>query len=105
MAMIDPINEAIRSGRRMYLCASLYERSETRQGYANGCKPKSVMTRVGKLDLQVPQTRDTDFYPNALGRGLRSKRALELAIAEMYVQGVSTRKMAHHQCAGPVQMG
>ncbi len=52
------------------------------------------MTRLGKLDLQVPQTRDTDFYPNALEKGIRSERALKLAIAEMYVQGVSTRKMA-----------
>jgi transposase-like protein len=46
------------------------------------------------LNLQVPQTRDTDFYPSALERGERSERALKLAVAEMYVQGVSTRKVA-----------
>lgn len=93
-AMTVLINEAMRIERQIHLGASLHERSETRQGYANGYKPKGVMTRVGKLDLQVPQTRDTDFYPNALEKGLRSERALKLAIAEMYVQGVSTRKMA-----------
>ena len=55
---------------------------------------RSVNSRVGKLELKVPQTRDGDFYPSALERGERSERALKLAVAEMYVQGVSTRKVA-----------
>jgi transposase-like protein len=45
------------------------------------------------LPLKVPQTRDGQFYPQSLERGLRSERALLLAIAEMYVQGVSTRRV------------
>jgi transposase-like protein len=49
---------------------------------------------LGKLELNVPQTRDCEFYPSALERGERSERALKLAVAEMYVQGVSTRKVA-----------
>jgi len=93
-AMRVLINEAMRIERQVHLGALPFERSESRQGYANGFKPKSVITRLGKLDLQVPQTRGTQFYPNALERGIRSERALKLAIAEMYVQGVSTRKMA-----------
>jgi len=54
---------------------------------------KTLNTRVGKLKLQVPQTRDVEFYPKSIERGVRSERALKLAVAEMYVQGVSTRKV------------
>ncbi len=50
-------------------------------------------TRVGEVQLAIPQTRGTDFYPQSLERGLRSERALKLALAEMYVQGVFTRKV------------
>ena len=93
-AMSVLINEAMRIERENHLGAAAFERSESRQGYANGFKPKTVTTRLGKLQLQVPQTRETDFYPSALEKGIRSERALKVAIAEMYVQGVSTRKMA-----------
>jgi transposase-like protein len=88
------LNAAMRLEREKYLGAAAYERSEQRRGYANGFKPKTVQTRVGTLDVDVPQTRDGGFYPNSLERGLRSERALKLALAEMYVQGVSTRKVA-----------
>ena len=88
------INEAMRIERAEYLGAGPYERSEERKSYANGFKPKTVNSRIGKLELQVPQTRDCQFYPSALERGERSERALKLAVAEMYVQGVSTRKVA-----------
>ena len=51
-------------------------------------------TRLGELPLQIPQVRgEVEFYPSALERGVRSERALKCAIAEMYVQGVSTRKV------------
>ena len=62
-------------------------------GYANGFKAKKVKSRIGELNLSVPQVRDSTFYPSVLERGLRSERALMLAIAEMYVQGASTRKV------------
>ena len=84
----------MRIEREQHLCAAPFERTEQRQGYANGFKSKTVATRVGDLQLQIPQTRDSDFYPSALEKGIRSERALKLAIAEMYVQGVSTRKIA-----------
>jgi transposase-like protein len=52
-----------------------------------------MKTRIGELNLKVPQVRDSSFYPSAIERGMRSERALKLAVAEMYVQGVATRKV------------
>lgn len=88
------LNEAMRIERSRHLGAEPWERSEERRGHANGFKPKTVKSRFGELTLEVPQVRDGSFYPSALARGLRSERALKLALAEMYVQGVSTRKVA-----------
>ena len=87
------INQAMDIERSHHLQAEPYERTEARNGYANGYKPKKVKCRVGELDLRVPQVRDSSFYPSALERGIRSERALKLAVAEMYVQGVATRKV------------
>ncbi len=56
-------------------------------------KPKTMRTRVGDITFAIPQVREGGFYPQALEKGLRSERALTLALAEMYVQGVSTRKV------------
>jgi transposase-like protein len=88
------MNSAMQIERSRYLKAEPYERTEQRQSYANGYKAKLVKTRVGTVSLAVPQTRDCEFYPQSLERGLRSERALKVALAEMYVQGVSTRKVA-----------
>lgn len=88
------INAAMAAEREKYLCAKSYERSSERRGHANGYKDKTVATRVGKVAFDVPQVREGGFYPQALERGLRSERALTLTLAEMYVQGVSTRKVA-----------
>ena len=87
------LNEAMKIERSQALGAGPYQRSEERKGHANGFKPKTVATRLGKLTFDVPQTRGIEFYPQSLERGVRSERALKLAIAEMYVQGVSTRKV------------
>lgn len=93
------LNHAMRAEREQALGAAAHQRTDQRRGYANGYKPKTLNTRLGDLPLQVPQTRDyadedgQPFYPSALERGVRSERALTLAIAEMYVQGVSTRKV------------
>lgn len=86
-------NEAMKLERSAVLEAQPYERSQRRRGYANGFKPKRLETRVGRLELAVPQTRGVAFYPTALERGARSERALKVAVAEMYLQGVSTRKV------------
>ncbi len=88
------INTAMQAERQTHLGAAPYERSPERHGYANGYKPKTVTTRVGDITFAVPQVRDSSFYPQVLEKGLRSERALTLALAEMYVQGVSTRKVA-----------
>jgi transposase-like protein len=88
------INEAMKLEREEHLGVSAYERSPERQGYANGYKPKTVKTRLGEIAFAVPQVREGNFYPEALEKGLRSERALTLALAEMYVQGVSTRRVA-----------
>lgn len=87
------MNAAMVAERSEYLGARPYERSENRRSYANGFKDKTVRTRLGELPLKVPQTRDCEFYPQSLEKGLRSERALLLSIAEMYVQGVSTRRV------------
>jgi transposase-like protein len=88
------VNAAMRAEREHHLGARHYERSPERTGHANGFKPKTVQTRLGELTFAVPQVREGGFYPQALEKGLRSERALTLALAEMYVQGVSTRKVA-----------
>ncbi|MCP4475616.1 MAG: IS256 family transposase, partial [Gammaproteobacteria bacterium] len=74
--------------------AQPYERTEDRQGFANGFKPKTVKTRIGELHLDIPQVRDSDFYPKAMEKGIRSERALKVALGEMDMQGVATRKVA-----------
>ena len=88
-------NLAMQFEREMHLNASKYERTEGRTGYANGYKPKTITTGSGKIQLQIPQVRGSDrpFYPKSLERGSRSDRALRMAVAEMYVKGVSTRKV------------
>ena len=88
------VNQAMQIERDKHLNAKPYERSNERNGYANGYKPKTVKTRVGEVTFEIPQVREGGFYPEALEKGLRSERALVMALAEMYVQGVSTRKVA-----------
>jgi transposase-like protein len=87
------INAAMQAERQQYLGVAPYQHSPDRQGHANGYKSKTVKTRLGEIAFAVPQVREGGFYPQALEKGLRSERALNLAMAEMYVQGVSTRKV------------
>jgi transposase-like protein len=87
-------NEAMKVERMQALNADDYERNDQRTGYANGFKNKTIQTRVGSIDLNVPQVRgEISFYPSAIEKGLRSERALNHAICEMYINGVSTRKV------------
>jgi putative transposase len=87
------INECMKIERQQALGVGPYQRGEARRGQANGFKAKTVKTRVGPLALRVPQVRGAEFYPSVLERGTRSEKALRLALAEMYVQGVSTSKV------------
>ena len=88
------INTAMQAERQKHLRAAPFEHAPERQGHANGYKPKTVQTRMGAITFDVPQVREGGFYPEALEKGLRSERALTATLAEMYVQGVSTRKVA-----------
>ena len=87
------VDEASKIERSHFLNAQPHERSAERHDYANGFKPKTVMTRMGELTFAIPQVREGGFYPSALEKGSRTDQALNLMMAEMYVQGVSTRKV------------
>ena len=77
------------------LNADKYERNEERAGYRNGYRMRQLYTRVGPITLQVPQTRDGSFSTDIFQRYQRSEQALVLALMEMVVNGVSTRKVTH----------
>ena len=88
------LNKAMLLERSAVLEAKPYERTSARKGYANGFKSRSLHTPLGALCLDIPQVRgDIEFYPSALERYSRTDKALLLTMAEMYVQGVSTRKV------------
>lgn len=94
-AVATLIDHAMLIEREQHIGAGPYQRSEKRDGYANGFKERQLNTRIGTLSLRVPQVRDSEqpFFPSALERGQRSEKALGIAVAEMYLQGVSTRKV------------
>src|SRR5512144_169294 len=79
------MDEAVGAGRS--------ERTEARTGYRSGHYSRTLVTRVGKLELRVPRDRQGRFRTEVFERYQRSERALVAALAEMYVQGVSTRKV------------
>jgi len=89
------VNHAMLIERQEHLGADPYQRTEQRNGHANGFKERQLNTRVGALSLRVPQVRNSEepFFPSALERGQRSEKALTIAVAEMYLQGVSTRRV------------
>jgi putative transposase len=65
------INTAMKVEREQFLGAGAHERSEDRKGYANGYKPKEIQTRMGALELAVPQVRGLGFYPQSIEKGSR----------------------------------
>jgi transposase-like protein len=75
------------------LGAAKSERTAGRLGYRAGYYGRTLITRVGKLELRVPQDRDGRFSTELFERYQRSEQALVASLAEMYVQGVSTRKV------------
>ena len=89
-----------------HLGAGPHERAGGRRGHRNGHKPRTLKTRVGELELSVPQVRGCEpYHPSLFGRWQRSERALLVACAEMYFQGVSTRnvrEVLESMCAGEV---
>jgi len=77
-----------------HLGAKKYQRINSRSGYRNGYKPRTIKTRVGTLNLAVPQDRDGNFCPKLFDRYQRNEKALVSAMMEAYLAGVSTRKVS-----------
>lgn len=88
------LNQILEAQVAETLGAVRHERSDERQGYRNGYRPRTIYTRVGPVTLQVPQTRDGSFSTDIFRRYQRSEQAFVLALMEMVVQGVSTRKVS-----------
>jgi transposase-like protein len=77
-----------------HVAAGPHERTDQRRGHRNGYKPRTLKTRVGELELAVPQVRGCEpYHPTMFAKWQRSERALLVACAEMYFQGVSTRNV------------
>lgn len=90
------LNAAMQIEREKHIGAAPYERSAERNGQANGYKERTLSTRLGQIAVSVPQVRggSEPFRPQSLEAALLSEKALKVALAEMYVQGVSTRKVS-----------
>ena len=90
------LNAAMCFERSNHLNADPYERAQARTGHANGFKPRSLQTAIGELNLALPQVRGCTepFRTSLLESGSRTDRSLKAAIAEMYLQGVSTRRVS-----------
>ncbi len=91
--MKEALQEVLEAEMTEFLGAAPSERSETRSGYRAGYYQRGLVTRVGKLELRVPRDRSGEFSTALFERYARSEKALVAALAEMYVQGVSTRKV------------
>jgi len=87
------LQELLEAEMTAHVGAEPYERTETRSGHRNGYRPRTLHTRVGTLTLLVPQDREGTFSTALFARYQRSEKALVLALMEMYLEGVSTRKV------------
>jgi len=73
--------------------AGRYERSEARTGWRNSYTPRTFRTSVGAIELRIPQDRSGQLSPSTFDRYPRSEKAFMFAMTEMYLQGISTRKV------------
>ena len=100
------LNQAMQAEASQHVGAERHQRSDERRGYRNGFKPRQLNTRVGELELSVPQVRACEpYHPSMFAKWQRSERALLVACAEMYFQGVSTRNVRNvleQMCGGDV---
>jgi putative transposase len=87
------LQEMLEAEMTEHIGAAPYERTQKRTGQRNGYKPRALKTRVGTLNLSVPQDREGTFSTRLFSRYQRNEKALVLALMEMYVEGVSTRKV------------
>jgi putative transposase len=93
--MQELVQAAIEQEFERHIGAGPWQRSPERRGWRNGNKGRRLKTRVGTLELRIPQDREGRFQPTLFARYQRSEQALVLALIEMYLQGVSTRKVTH----------
>ena len=91
--MQESFQEFLEQEIALHLGALPYERTANRRGHRNGYKPRQLNTRVGKLFLSIPQTRDGSFSTELFERYKRSEQALICCLQEMVINGVSTRKV------------
>jgi putative transposase len=91
--MKEALQEVLEAEMSQFLGAGPSERTEERKGYRSGYYARNLVTRIGKLELRVPRDRNGEFSTALFERYARSEKALVAALAEMYVQGVSTRKV------------
>ena len=89
----DVLNQVLEAQMTEHIGAGRHERSEARQAYRNGHRLRRLYSRVGPLSLRVPQSRDGGFSTEIFRRYQRSEQALVLALMEMVINGVSTRKV------------
>jgi transposase-like protein len=87
------VQQVLEAEMTSFLGAEAYQRNDVRRGWRNGYKPRTLKTRVGELELMVPKDRDGQFQRELFERYQRSEKALVLALLQMYVEGVSTRKV------------
>jgi len=87
------VQEVLEAEMEETVGAAKHERNERRRGYRSGYRDRTLVTRIGKLELRVPQDRQGRFSTELFERYQRSEKAFVSALAEMYVQGVSTRKV------------
>lgn len=88
------LNQILQAEAAEQLQAGPYERTDERKGYRNGTYPHRLTTRVGNLTLKVPRLRNGKFSTDMFARYQRSEQALVLAMMEMVINGVSTRKVS-----------
>lgn len=93
LLMKEALQEVLEGEMSTFIGAAPSERTDSRQGYRAGYYSRSLVTRIGKLELRVPRDRGGEFSTALFERYARSEKALVGALAEMYVQGVSTRKV------------
>src|ERR1017187_10703885 len=88
------VQQVLEAEMTSFLGAETYERNDERRGWRNGYKPRILKTRVGELELMVPKDRDGEFQTELFDCYQRSEKAFVLALLQMYVGGVSTRKVS-----------
>ena len=87
------LDQILQAESAQQLGADAYERTEDRSDYRNGTRTRSLVTRIGKIDLEVPRHRNVPFKTQLFENYQRNEQALIATMMEMVVQGISTRKV------------